>query len=280
MPAAGGAGGSRTGSPTGSSERRYATRTASSCSPSAVRRYLFVTSRRPSPLAVIPCCADLAAEDRRGRRARGDSRELGLGDRPVMATWGSSPAGTWSARWSTSSLGAPAASRSGLPGPDAVRPGHRSSRAPRADIAMSDYVITRARHEVGRTWRRRLRDLLRSAVLLQDLVFADQGRRVPGRRRAGRDHGDRGSGRPVRRREIGVLIEEFSPAAYEAAARAVERLAQDAGAREQCRRVAREQLSLQDVGIPRYDRLYGPSPAIATSGRLRVKKDPRRALDA
>ena len=55
---------------------------------------------------------------------------------------------------------------------------------------------------------------------------------------------------------IGVLIDEFSPAAYEAAARAVERLAQNAGAREQCRRVAREQLSLQDVGIPRYHRLY------------------------
>ena len=36
---------------------------------------------------------------------------------------------------------------------------------------------------------------------------------------------------------IGVLIDEFSPAAYEAAARAVERLAQNAVAREQCRRV-------------------------------------------
>jgi glycosyltransferase involved in cell wall biosynthesis len=128
----------------------------------------------------------------------------------------------------------------------------------RADIAMSDYVITRvdasevetylAAADFGISFVRpsfskisssptKVAEYLAAGVpvvttVIGDLadLFADE--------------------------NIGVLLDEFSPAAYEAAARAVGRLAQNTTAREQCRRVARDQLSLQDVGIPRYHRLY------------------------
>jgi glycosyltransferase involved in cell wall biosynthesis len=55
---------------------------------------------------------------------------------------------------------------------------------------------------------------------------------------------------------VGVLVRELFPRAYEAAAREALELGRDAAARERCRAVAREKLSLTDVGIPRYDRLY------------------------
>jgi glycosyltransferase involved in cell wall biosynthesis len=76
--------------------------------------------------------------------------------------------------------------------------------------------------------------------------------------------------------ELGVLVEEFSPQAYVTAASVVDGLARTASARARCRVVAREQLSLEAVGIPRYDELYR---AVASDKdrrghrrRLRVKK--------
>lgn len=55
---------------------------------------------------------------------------------------------------------------------------------------------------------------------------------------------------------VGALVEDFSTAAYEAATAAVEALREDPATRERCLAVAREQLSLREVGIPRYDALY------------------------
>jgi glycosyltransferase involved in cell wall biosynthesis len=55
---------------------------------------------------------------------------------------------------------------------------------------------------------------------------------------------------------LGVLVSDFSAAAYEDAARKVAALMRDPGSAARCVAVARERLSLQNVGIPRYDALY------------------------
>ena len=57
-------------------------------------------------------------------------------------------------------------------------------------------------------------------------------------------------------REVGVLIGDFTPAAYAAAAEQILAFAGDPECRERCRAIAHAHLSLKDVGIPRYDRLY------------------------
>jgi glycosyltransferase involved in cell wall biosynthesis len=55
---------------------------------------------------------------------------------------------------------------------------------------------------------------------------------------------------------VGVLVDDFSELGYESAAIAAEALRAEPGVRERCLTVAREQLSLREVGIPRYDALY------------------------
>jgi hypothetical protein len=55
---------------------------------------------------------------------------------------------------------------------------------------------------------------------------------------------------------VDVLLEDLSPPAYASAAAQILALAEDPQCADRCRAVAREHLSLHDVGIPRYDRLY------------------------
>jgi len=55
---------------------------------------------------------------------------------------------------------------------------------------------------------------------------------------------------------VGVIVDEFLDEAYAAAADRIRELAADASCRARCRGVAQDALSLDDVGIPRYDRLY------------------------
>lgn len=60
----------------------------------------------------------------------------------------------------------------------------------------------------------------------------------------------------LRDNAVGALIGDFSPDAYEATTASLATLREDPATRERCLAVAREQLSLRDVGIPRYDMLY------------------------
>ena len=55
---------------------------------------------------------------------------------------------------------------------------------------------------------------------------------------------------------VGVLVRRLEQPDYEAAARGALALAADPEARERCRQVARETLSLEEVGVARYDDLY------------------------
>jgi glycosyltransferase involved in cell wall biosynthesis len=56
--------------------------------------------------------------------------------------------------------------------------------------------------------------------------------------------------------DVGTLVSEHTEAAYRAAADQSIRLLAQANIRERCRAVARRELSLKDVGIPRYRDLY------------------------
>jgi glycosyltransferase involved in cell wall biosynthesis len=56
--------------------------------------------------------------------------------------------------------------------------------------------------------------------------------------------------------QVGVLVGEFSDRAYELAAHDIHRLLCDPGIRARCRQVARQEFSLAEIGIPRYEQLY------------------------
>jgi glycosyltransferase involved in cell wall biosynthesis len=66
---------------------------------------------------------------------------------------------------------------------------------------------------------------------------------------------------------VGVLVDHPAPDLYEKAAQEADRLRQDPQLADRCRRAAREHLSLEGVGVPRYDDLY---TAVAT----RMKRGP------
>ncbi len=55
---------------------------------------------------------------------------------------------------------------------------------------------------------------------------------------------------------VGVLVDDFSAPCYEAAVDAIRELCVEKGVRARCREVARTELSLRGVGIPRYNELY------------------------
>jgi glycosyltransferase involved in cell wall biosynthesis len=56
--------------------------------------------------------------------------------------------------------------------------------------------------------------------------------------------------------EVGVLVEDFTDDAYRAAAQRMAELVADPGTASRCQALAHKELSLEDVGIPRYDRMY------------------------
>jgi hypothetical protein len=55
---------------------------------------------------------------------------------------------------------------------------------------------------------------------------------------------------------VGVLADRLDPDALAAGAEEIGELAADPDCSERCRSAARELFSLEEVGIPRYDRLY------------------------
>lgn len=67
----------------------------------------------------------------------------------------------------------------------------------------------------------------------------------------------------LQEREAGVLVDRFERAAYEAAAARALSLVGDPAVADRCRTAARERLSLEDVGWPRYDAVYAQVAARA-----------------
>jgi glycosyltransferase involved in cell wall biosynthesis len=245
----------------------------------AVRHYLFDHQPPGVPLEVIPCCADVAADDLRRGATRDVRAELGLGDRPLMAYVGKFT-GWYMEREMVDFYRCARDVRPGLMFLVLTQSdrGVIEAEFRRAGVPPSDYVITRVKaSEVERYLAPALfgicfvRPTLSKISSSPTKIAEYLGAGMPVVSTAIGDLPDLFVGD-----ELGVLIEEFSPQAYVTAASLVDGLATTASAPARCRAVARERLSLEAVGIPRYDELYR---AVAsdkdTRGhrrRLRVKR--------
>jgi glycosyltransferase involved in cell wall biosynthesis len=72
-------------------------------------------------------------------------------------------------------------------------------------------------------------------------------------------------------RRVGVVVEGFSEPVYERVAARVRELVADPASRARCREVARGVYSLEEVGIPRYDRIYRRLAQPSGDGRSGVR---------
>jgi glycosyltransferase involved in cell wall biosynthesis len=225
----------------------------------AVRRYLFDGRPPRVPVAVIPCCADVPADGRHGAASSDSRDELAVRDRPVMAYVGKFT-GWYMEREMVEFYRSARLVSPGLLFLVLTQSDRRLIEAEfrRAGIPASDYVIMRVdpseierylhAADFGISFVRpsfskisssptKIAEYLAASVPVVTTKIGDLVELF-------------GDG------DLGVIVDDFSAPAYQAAARKIDDLAQDPAIRERCRAVARERLSLQLVGIPRYDRLY------------------------
>lgn len=227
----------------------------------AVRRHLFDGKPVTIPLSVIPCCADVASLDGSGAAAGTRVRsELDAGERPILLYVGKFTG--WylhgemvdfysAARELEPELLFVVLSQSDH---DIIR-----REFARAGIAASDFRVAQAEParvagylvaaDLGVSFVRPCFSKISSSPTKVGEYLAAG---LPVVSTAGIGDVDE----LLEANRVGVLVREVAPDAYEPAARAALELARDPGARERCRAVAREKLSLAHVGIPRYDELY------------------------
>jgi len=225
----------------------------------SVRRHLFGSNGGGPSREVIPCCADLTSLN--GNAAGTDVRGLLRADeRPVMIYVGKF-SGWYLEREMVEFF---AAART-------VRPGllfvvlTQSDRAiieaefRRAGIPPEDYRVTRAAPEeigaylsVGEFGLSFVRPCFSKISSSPTKIGEYLAAGLPVVSTAGIGDVDallEGPG-------VGVLVRELVDSGYDAAARAVNELARAPDTAARCRDVARQELSLEAVGVPRYDRLY------------------------
>jgi len=223
----------------------------------AVRRQLFDGTEPEGRLAVIPCCADL---DGSADAARDIGAELDLGGRPALVYVGKF--GTWymaremvefyvAAREVEPKLAFLVITQSD---PDLIE---REFAA--AHVDPGDYRVTRSDPgEIGA--------YLRAAHLGISFVRPTPSKISSSPTKIGEYLA---AGLPVvstagigdvdallSAGDVGVLVRSTGSDAYAEAAKEAFGLASDAATRERCKSVARESLSLERVGVPRYDRVY------------------------
>jgi glycosyltransferase involved in cell wall biosynthesis len=226
----------------------------------AVRRHLFGDPPSRNSTFVIPCCADLERLEAQ-RSARAAVRnELGLGDRPVMAYVGKFT-GRYMDQEMVDFFAAARDARPGLFFLVLTQADHELIRREfvRCGIPASDFLITRAEPgELGRYlaaadfaiyfYRPSFSEVAASPTKVGEYLGA--GLPVVSGAGVGDVDGLLAANR------VGVLVDDFSPRGYARAIRELSALLDDPEAAERCRRAARNHLSLREVGIPRYDRLY------------------------
>jgi glycosyltransferase involved in cell wall biosynthesis len=227
----------------------------------AVRRHLFDGKQEGSPRTVIPCCADVASLNGGSPASEADVRaELDAGERPVMIYVGKFTG--WYLEGEMVDFFA--AARKVEPellflvlsqsSPEIIERDFA-----RAGIPPADFRITRSEPgEVGRYLsvadfglsfvRPCFSKISSSPTKVGEYLAAG----LPVVSTAGIGDVDE----LLEQNRIGVLVRDLDPSAYETAVRQAVELARDPAARERCRSVARAELSLTEVGIPRYDRLY------------------------
>jgi glycosyltransferase involved in cell wall biosynthesis len=224
-----------------------------------VREYLFADHPGP-PVEVIPCCADTAAiEAQAGARAE-TRRELNAGERPMLVYVGKFT-GWYMEREMVDFF---ATAREELPGllfvvlTQADRAPALAALAARR-IDPADFRITSAAPgDIGRYLaaadagiafiRPCFSKISSSPTKLGEYLAA--GLPVV----SGTGIGD--VDMLLSADGVGALIEEFGEPAYRAAAQRLKSLIEDDETPDRCRALAQHELSLEDVGIPRYDRMY------------------------
>jgi glycosyltransferase involved in cell wall biosynthesis len=235
-----------------------------------VRDHLFDPDHKGAVM-VIPCCADLEriGEDRGGAgRAR---VRLGLEGRPVVVYVGKLTEPYMDREMvEFFAVARRLDPRLALLVVTQAPPASIRSELERAGIPQSDYRVTRSEPaELG--------DYLGMADFAISFCRPSFARIASSPTKVGEYLG---AGLPVASgprigdvdkildgRGIGVVVEEFGERAYQRAARRVRELAADPACRARCREVAREEFSLEAVGIPRYDRLYRRLAQSAASER-------------
>lgn len=223
------------------------------------RLHLF-GSEPPERSYVIPCCADLERLTDDGRHAGEVSAELGLGDRPVMLYVGKLTGRYMTAEmvrfFSVAAAMQPSLALLVLTQED---PHLLESTLAREGIDRSDYRITRAEPgAIGRylalgsfgifLYRPGPSDLAVSPTKVGEYLGAG----IPVVSSPG--VGDTED--LLLENDVGVVVHDFAHEVLDASARAIMALAASPGCDQRCRACAEANLSLKNVGIPRYDRLY------------------------
>jgi hypothetical protein len=224
-----------------------------------VRDYLFPGGGGP-PLEVIPCCADLAAIDAQRDQRAATRRELGAGDRPVLVYVGKFTG--WYMEQEMVDFFAVA--REELPGlllvvvTQADREPALAALAARG-IAEDDFrITTSAPGEIGRYLAAAdagisfIRPCLSKISSSPTKIGEYLGAGLPVISGTGIGDVDE----LLSTDGTGVLVTEFGDDHYRAAARRMAELIADEATPGRCRALAHRELSLEEVGIPRYDRMY------------------------
>ncbi|MGI8873779.1 MAG: glycosyltransferase [Egibacteraceae bacterium] len=234
------------------------------------RRELFGPNP-PARTQVIPCCADVDRLREGSAEEEGIRKQLSLEDRPVMAY-----VGKLSGRYMTREMVAFFAAARELQ-PSLVllvltqeSPEIVLEELTRTGISKNDYRVTRAEPQnIGLYlstatfalyfYRPTFSEIAASPTKVGEYLGA--GLPIV----SGPGVGD--TDELLRENDVGVVVEDFSPHGYEAAARQIAGLASDPACRQRCRTVAQENLSLERVGVPRYDEVYrGVAEAIGPRG--------------
>jgi glycosyltransferase involved in cell wall biosynthesis len=226
----------------------------------AVRRHLFGPGADGALRSVIPCCVDLVSFNGAAPAAAHVRRELHAGERPIMVYVGKFSG--WYLEREMVDFFVTAREVS----PDlmflVLTQSDRTlieAEFARARIPADDYRVTRvAPEEVGRYLsvaefglsfvRPCFSKISSSPTKIGEYLAAG----LPVVSTAGIGDVDE----LLEGRDVGVLVRKLDQRDYEAATQAALALAADPQARERCHQVARETLSLDEVGIPRYDRVY------------------------
>lgn len=247
----------------------------------AVRRLLFGEHPRDD-VRVIPCCADVARiTAARGHRAAARER-LGVGARPVLGYVGK--LGGW--YMDAEMVDFFAAARDVIPGLYLLvvtqSDGHPlQRRLAERNIPPSDYAITAVEHA-------HLGEVLAAADAAIALIRPVPSKVASSPTKIGECLA---AGLPVVATEVGdvkellagsrtgIVLDDFSPPAYREAARALAAMLADSTTRERCVATAAEHLSLEAIGIPRYDSLYRalawaprPCPSCGAVGARRLRR--------
>jgi 2-polyprenyl-3-methyl-5-hydroxy-6-metoxy-1,4-benzoquinol methylase/glycosyltransferase involved in cell wall biosynthesis len=222
------------------------------------RRLLFGEARRDD-VFVIPCCADVE-RIASARRLRDEARRtLAVGERPVLVYVGKF--GGWYMAAEMADFFAVAR--------EVIEGLHflvltQTERHELEQIFASkridrlDYTITSVEHA-------RLGELLAGADAAIALIEPAPSKIASSPTKIGECLAaglpvlatDIGDVKPLlARTDTGIVVERFAASAYRAAAVELAGMLGDPGLAERCTTTAREQLSLSEVGVPRYDQLY------------------------